>query len=40
VVRAFGIHDAQINERGIGSIDGWLEEASERYRWLAPGEQA
>jgi L-ascorbate metabolism protein UlaG (beta-lactamase superfamily) len=36
--RAFGIHDAQVNERGLGSINGWLEESSgHRYRWLAPG---
>ena len=34
--RAFGIHDGQINERGIGSINGWLGQRSE-YDWMAPG---
>jgi hypothetical protein len=39
--RAFGIHDAQVNERGLGSINGWLEgAAAHRYRWLAPGQAA
>ncbi|HET9895220.1 MAG TPA: MBL fold metallo-hydrolase [Streptosporangiaceae bacterium] len=39
--RAFGIHDAQINERGLSSINGWLSgTAGETYRWLAPGQQA
>lgn len=33
---AFGIHDGQINERAIGSINGWLGQRSE-YEWLAPG---
>lgn len=36
--RAIGIHDAQVNERGRRSINGWLEEAGGTdYRWLAPG---
>lgn len=36
--RAFGIHDGQINERGLASVNGWLErEAGHGYRWLAPG---
>ena len=34
--RAFGIHDGQINERAIGSINGWFGQRSE-YQWLAPG---
>ncbi|HUG83909.1 MAG TPA: MBL fold metallo-hydrolase [Euzebya sp.] len=35
---AIGIHDAQLNERGRSSINGWLaEEGSADYRWLAPG---
>jgi L-ascorbate metabolism protein UlaG (beta-lactamase superfamily) len=34
--RAFGIHDGQINERAIGSINGWFGQRSE-YEWLAPG---
>lgn len=39
--RAFGIHDAQVNERGLGSINGWLEQAADcRYQWLAPGQAA
>ena len=39
--RAFGIHDAQINERGRSSINGWLESSARHgYRWLGPGEQA
>ncbi|GGS91971.1 MULTISPECIES: MBL fold metallo-hydrolase [Streptomyces] len=36
--RAVGIHDAQINERGLASVNGWLEaEARTAYRWLSPG---
>ncbi|MFH9736762.1 MBL fold metallo-hydrolase [Streptomyces roseolus] len=36
--RAVGIHDAQINERGLASVNGWLgEEARTAYRWLPPG---
>ena len=39
--RAFGIHDGQVNERGLSSINGWLaDEARHGYRWLAPGEAA
>jgi len=39
--RAHGIHDAQINERGLGSVTAWLaEEAGCGYRHLAPGEAA
>jgi L-ascorbate metabolism protein UlaG (beta-lactamase superfamily) len=39
--RAFAIHDAQVNARGLASINGWLaEEAGTAYRWLAPGETA
>ncbi|WP_407554198.1 MBL fold metallo-hydrolase [Streptomyces sp. Pv4-95] len=37
--RAFAIHDAQINERGLSSVNGWLtEETRHGYRYLAPGE--
>jgi L-ascorbate metabolism protein UlaG (beta-lactamase superfamily) len=37
--RAFGIHDAQINERGLDSINGWYNrEIDTDYRWLSPGE--
>lgn len=35
--RAFGIHDAQINERGLASVNGWLsQKVPDRYRWLSP----
>ncbi|SCF05377.1 L-ascorbate metabolism protein UlaG, beta-lactamase superfamily [Micromonospora viridifaciens] len=37
--RAFAIHDAQVNHRGLSSINGWLsEETGTGYRYLAPGE--
>ncbi|MFS8204091.1 MBL fold metallo-hydrolase [Streptomyces sp. CWNU-52B] len=37
--RAFAIHDGQINDRGLHSVNGWLtEETDHGYRWLAPGE--
>ncbi|MFG2532850.1 MBL fold metallo-hydrolase [Streptomyces sp. NPDC048516] len=37
--RAFAIHDAQLNERGLNSVNGWLaEETGNRYRYLRPGE--
>ncbi|MEU9165064.1 MBL fold metallo-hydrolase [Streptomyces sp. NPDC048424] len=37
--RAFPIHDAQINDRGLSSVNGWLaEETDNGYRYLAPGE--
>jgi L-ascorbate metabolism protein UlaG (beta-lactamase superfamily) len=39
--RAFGIHDAQINARGLSSVNGWLaDDGRHGYRWLAPGEAA
>jgi L-ascorbate metabolism protein UlaG (beta-lactamase superfamily) len=39
--RAFAIHDAQLNERGLSGVNGWLtEETDSGYRWLAPGETA
>ncbi len=35
------IHDGQVNERGLGSINGWLAHAAgDGYRYLAPGETA
>jgi len=37
--RAFGIHDGQINERAIGSINSWLGQHSE-YQWIPPGAEA
>lgn len=37
--RAFAIHDAQINDRGLSSVNGWLaEETDYGYRYLAPGQ--
>lgn len=39
--RAFGIHDGQINERALTSINGWISEHGRTdYRWLAPGSAA
>ncbi|MFG2723109.1 MBL fold metallo-hydrolase [Streptomyces sp. NPDC048416] len=39
--RAFAIHDAQINDRGLASVNGWLtEETNSGYRYLRPGESA
>jgi L-ascorbate metabolism protein UlaG (beta-lactamase superfamily) len=35
---AFGIHDAQLNERGLESVHGWLSETCRGYRSLTPGE--
>jgi L-ascorbate metabolism protein UlaG (beta-lactamase superfamily) len=37
--RAFAIHDGQINERGLASVNDWLGRAA-AYRYLAPGETA
>jgi L-ascorbate metabolism protein UlaG (beta-lactamase superfamily) len=35
---AIGIHDAQLNERGLSSTNGWLdEETRPEYRWLTTG---
>jgi L-ascorbate metabolism protein UlaG (beta-lactamase superfamily) len=37
--RCFGIHDGQINDRGLGTTNAWLaRQGSQSYRWLAPGE--
>jgi L-ascorbate metabolism protein UlaG (beta-lactamase superfamily) len=39
--QTFAIHDAQINERGLEGVNGWLTEQTDNgYRWLAPGESA
>ncbi|MEU7935449.1 MBL fold metallo-hydrolase [Micromonospora echinofusca] len=38
--RVFPIHDAQLNERGLGSVNGWFAETVAGYRHLAPGESA
>lgn len=35
---AIGIHDAQVNERGLASINSRLDERSGTdYRWMPPG---
>jgi L-ascorbate metabolism protein UlaG (beta-lactamase superfamily) len=37
--RAFAIHDAQLNDRGLSSVNGWLAEETDcGYRYLSPGE--
>lgn len=35
--RAFGIHDGQLNERGLDAVNDWLGGA-DAYRYLAAGE--
>lgn len=35
--QAHGIHDGQLNERGLESVNGWLDEEVDCYRYLAPG---
>ncbi len=36
--QAIGIHDAQLNERGLSSTNGWLGEGTRpEYHWLSPG---
>ena len=35
---AVGIHDAQVNERGLGSLNRWMErESGTVYRFMPPG---
>ncbi|MFE7355484.1 MBL fold metallo-hydrolase [Streptomyces sp. NPDC057543] len=39
--RAYGIHDGQVNERGLDSLNGWLaDECGGCYSWLPPGASA
>jgi L-ascorbate metabolism protein UlaG (beta-lactamase superfamily) len=39
--RAFGIHDGQINERALASINGSIgEHGGTGYEWLPPGTEA
>ncbi|MFG1780074.1 MBL fold metallo-hydrolase [Micromonospora sp. NPDC049051] len=38
--RVFPIHDAQLNARGLSSVNGWFAETVTGYRHLAPGESA
>lgn len=35
---SFGIHDGQVNEHGLASVNGWLGTTTTGYRYLAPGE--
>lgn len=37
---AYPIHDGQLNERGLGSVNGWLAKETTGYRYLSPGETA
>jgi L-ascorbate metabolism protein UlaG (beta-lactamase superfamily) len=35
--RTFPIHDGQVNERGLASVNGWLAEQTDHgFRWLVP----
>lgn len=34
---AIGIHDAQLNERGLYSVNSWYAETNPCYRYLTPG---
>jgi len=36
--RAIGIHEGQLNERGLEGVNGWLAETNPVYRYLAAGE--
>jgi L-ascorbate metabolism protein UlaG (beta-lactamase superfamily) len=39
--RAFGIHDAQINSRGLQGANSWLtDQGRHQYRYLVPGESS
>lgn len=39
--RAFGMHEGQLNDRGLQALNGWLSRAAGTdYRYLAPGETA
>jgi L-ascorbate metabolism protein UlaG (beta-lactamase superfamily) len=37
---AYGIHEAQLNERGLSSVNAWFAETHAHYRYLAPGSSA
>lgn len=37
---AIGIHEAQLNDRGLDSVNAWLAENHAQYRYLAPGSSA
>ena len=34
--QTFPIHDGQVNERGLASLNGWFAEQASGYRWLSP----
>jgi len=34
----FGIHEGQLNERGLSGVNDWLAELVPAYRYLAVGE--
>lgn len=36
-VVAIGIHEAQLNERGLESVNAWLAESHASYRYVSPG---
>jgi len=36
--RSIGIHNAQLNERGLASVNSWLGRETDNYQYLAPGE--
>jgi L-ascorbate metabolism protein UlaG (beta-lactamase superfamily) len=38
--RTFAIHDAQINDRGLNSVNGWLNQETNGYKYLKPGDSA
>jgi L-ascorbate metabolism protein UlaG (beta-lactamase superfamily) len=39
--RAFGIHDGQVNERALASLNSWIgEHGNTAYSWLPPGTKA
>jgi len=35
--RVIGMHDAQLNDRGIRSVNHWLGQTLEAYRWVPAG---
>jgi L-ascorbate metabolism protein UlaG (beta-lactamase superfamily) len=36
--QVIGIHEGQLNTRGLAAASGWLARLDQRYRYLAPGE--
>jgi L-ascorbate metabolism protein UlaG (beta-lactamase superfamily) len=35
---AIGIHEAQLNDRGLDAVNSWLSETNPQFRFLRPGE--